>query len=122
MKREAAETNGRLICTTIHSYIMLAAEQANKHNLAEEQTTQIRITWQEKRRSWKQSAGDQGDERGQDDTHIKDIQQVAQEFKEILVQVLGCDVTNTIHAAKTQSRGKVILLSPRSLMPSSRRR
>ena len=51
-------------------------------------------------RSREQIAGDQGHEESQDDMHIKDIQQAAQYFKEILVQVIGCDVANTIHAAK----------------------
>ena len=38
--------------------------------------------------------------------HIKDIEQAANEFKEILVQVIGCDVTNTIHSAKLKRLGE----------------
>ena len=103
---QADETNEKLIGATIHSYIILAAEQANKTQPDRRAKKQIRITWQEKRRTWRQSAGDRGDEGGLDDKHIKDIQQAALEFKEILVQVIGCDVTNTIHAAKIQSLGE----------------
>ena len=104
-EKQAAETNEKLIGTTIHSYIMLAAEQAKKHNLTEEQKKQIRITWQEKRRNRRKNTGDPGDEEGQDDMHVKDIQQSAQDFKEILAQVISCDFTNTIHAAKIQRLG-----------------
>ena len=42
----------------------------------------------------------------QGDKHIKDIEQAANEFKEILVQVIGCDITNTIHSAKLQRLGE----------------
>ena len=59
-----------------------------------------------KRRSNRQDAGDQEREGSQDDMHINDIRQAAQEFKEILVQVIGCDITNTIHAAKIQRLGE----------------
>ena len=39
---QAAETNKQLVGATIHSYIMLAAEQAKKHSLTEEQEKQVR--------------------------------------------------------------------------------
>ena len=85
---------------------MLAGDQARKHILTEDQKKQIRTTWLEKKRSGRQGGGSQGDDGDQDDKHIKDIQKVAQEFKEMLIQVLDCDVTNTVHAAKLQRLGE----------------
>ena len=38
-----------MIGATIHSYIMLAAEQAKKYSLAEEQKKQIKNTWQKQK-------------------------------------------------------------------------
>ena len=38
-----------MIGATIHSYIMLAAEQAKKYSLTEEQKEQIKNTWQKKK-------------------------------------------------------------------------
>jgi len=66
----------------------------------------VRITWQPKRksRSKDQNGPDEADQRS--DKHIKDIEQAANEFKDILVQVIGCDITNTIHSAKLQRLGE----------------
>ena len=113
---QAKKTNERLISTTIHSYIMLAGDQARKHILTEDQKKQIRTTWLEKKRVGKQGGGAQGDEGDQEDKHIKDIQKAAQEFKEMLIQVLECDVANMIHAAKA----KVMLQRPKNFTGSSR--
>ena len=100
------ETNHRLIRSTIHSYIMLTAEQAKKQLLSEEQTTQIKTTWQETGRSRKKSQNEPGEEDDRGDMHIKDIEQAAQEVKELLILVIGCDITNTIHSAKLQRLGE----------------
>ena len=106
-KGQVDETNKKLIGATIHSYIMLAAEQAKKHSLTEEQKTQIKKAWQHKKESKTQTAQDEDSEGNQDDKHINDVQQAAQEFKELLVQVIGCDVTNTVQAAKIQRLGEM---------------
>ena len=47
-ERQGTETNKKLIGTTIHSYIMLAAEQAKKHSLTEEQEKQVKSNWQKR--------------------------------------------------------------------------
>ena len=106
-KGQVDETNKKLIGATCHSYIMLAAEQAKKHSLTEEQKTQIKKAWQHKKKSKRQTAQDEDNEGNQDDKHINDVQQAAQEFKELLVQVIGCDVTNTVQAAKIQRLGEM---------------
>ena len=103
---QAKVTNEKLISTTIHSYIMLAGDQARKHILTEDQKKQIRSTWSEKKRGGQQRGGGQVDEGDQEDKHIKDIQKAAQEFKEMLIQVLECDVANLIHSAKLQRLGE----------------
>ena len=48
----------------------------------------------------------QQDSEDQDDKHIDEVQQAAQEFKEMLTQMLGCDPQNVIHAAKIQRLGE----------------
>ena len=50
---DAVEANRRLINSTIHSYIMLAGEQAKKHYLSDEQKKQVRATWHQKGRNQK---------------------------------------------------------------------
>ena len=100
------EANRRLISSTLHSYIMLAAEQSKKHYLSDEQKKQVRTTWQPKRKSSGKDQNGPDEDEQQSEKHIKDIEQAANEFKDILVQVIGCDITNTIHSAKFQRLGE----------------
>ena len=45
----AEDNNEKLIGSTIHSYIMLAAKQAKKRNLTEDQKKQMKGAWLKKR-------------------------------------------------------------------------
>ena len=105
-KDQAKTTNEKLISTTIHSYIMLAGDQARKHILTDDQKKQICSTWSRGKQGEQQGGRGEGNEEGQGDKHIKDIQKAAQEFKEMLIHVLECDVTNTTHSAKLQRIGE----------------
>ena len=83
---------------------MLAGGQAKRYSLDEAQKEQINATWTHKKRGLPLIGGDSLVTSAE--THINDIQQAAQEFKEMLILVLECDVSNTIHAAKIQRIGE----------------
>ena len=103
------KANQDLIESTIKGYLILAAKQAKRAELSEEQKKQVAKSWtQNKAKNTRRTSENEQEENVKtSEAHVEEVQQAAQEIKEMLQQVMACNTMNPIHSAKLTRIGEL---------------
>ena len=103
-----AQENEELTQRTMHTYKLMADTQAKKADLDEAQVQQMENSWTLKvageTKNQQRKGAEENEEHAKD--HVKEVQQVGEEFKEMIQQVDTCDPNSVIHSAKIKRLGE----------------
>ena len=104
---QRVQENRNLISNTMDSYIERATKITKKCVLDEQQKSQMRSSWKDKVSGKGSGNQDKEQQRQKDEEHVADVQNAANEIKEMLDVALACDLGNSIHSAKLTRLGEL---------------